>query len=146
MNRITTDKPVSEMGMVELAHNSCYPQDGMARYRDYELDIDARALARKLMVTYGVWNAEEDADLLADDNAFDDAIGEYLSDSMDGLSGFIALFYRNLWAQADLWARLKAYEDLGITPEQMIEIDQLYTEKCREVAELKGRCKNEDLS
>lgn len=35
--------------------------------------------------------------------------------------------------------RLAAYEDLGITPEQIQEIDKLYAEKCREVAELKKK-------
>lgn len=33
--------------------------------------------------------------------------------------------------------RLAAYEDLGVTPEQIKEIDRLYAEKCREVVELK---------
>ena len=32
--------------------------------------------------------------------------------------------------------RLAQYEDLGLTPEQIREIDRLYAEKCREVAEL----------
>lgn len=35
---------------------------------------------------------------------------------------------------------LAEYEDLGVTPEQIREIDRLYAEKCREVVELK-RCK-----
>ena len=34
---------------------------------------------------------------------------------------------------------LKPYEDTGLTPEQIREIDRLYTEKCREVAELQQR-------
>lgn len=34
---------------------------------------------------------------------------------------------------------LKAYEDTGLTPEQIREIDRLYTEKCREVAGLRQR-------
>ena len=34
---------------------------------------------------------------------------------------------------------LKAYEETGLTPEQIREIDRLYTEKCREVAELRQR-------
>lgn len=34
---------------------------------------------------------------------------------------------------------LKNYEDTGLTPEQIREIDRLYTEKCREVAELRQR-------
>lgn len=42
MERLTTNKDVSKMGMYELAHNSCYIKDGKARYRDYDLDVDAR--------------------------------------------------------------------------------------------------------
>ena len=32
------------------------------------------------------------------------------------------------------WA-LKEYEDLGLTPDQIKEVDRLYSEKCKEVAE-----------
>lgn len=35
--------------------------------------------------------------------------------------------------------RLANYEETGLTPEQIREIDRLYTEKCREVAELRQR-------
>lgn len=34
---------------------------------------------------------------------------------------------------------LKAYEDTGLTPEQIREIDRLYAEKCRELAKLRQR-------
>ena len=34
-------------------------------------------------------------------------------------------------------AKLKEYEALGLTPDQIREVDRLYSEKCREVAELK---------
>ena len=34
---------------------------------------------------------------------------------------------------------LAAYEDTGLTPGQIREIDRLYEEKCREVAELRQR-------
>ena len=33
--------------------------------------------------------------------------------------------------------RLASYEDLELTPEQIREVDRLYAEKCKEVAELK---------
>lgn len=56
MHRLTIDKPVCKMSMIELAHNSCYIKDGKI--------------------------------------------------------GLIAVFYRNLWAMADLRERLKKYEDL----------------------------------
>lgn len=50
MERLTTNKEVTGMSMTELAYNCCYAKDRAARYRDYGLDIDARDLARKLMV------------------------------------------------------------------------------------------------
>ncbi len=31
MSRLTTNKPVDEMSMLELAYNSCYTKDGKAR-------------------------------------------------------------------------------------------------------------------
>ncbi len=37
--------------------------------------------------------------------------------------------------------RLAEYERTGITPEQIIEIDKLYTEQCREIAALKDQIK-----
>lgn len=47
MERLTTNKNVSEMGMFKLALNCCYiTQDGNTRYRDYAKDIDARDFAR----------------------------------------------------------------------------------------------------
>ena len=39
----------------------------------------------------------------------------------------------------DLVDRLSEYEDTGLTPEQIRQIDDLYAEKCREVAELRKR-------
>lgn len=36
---------------------------------------------------------------------------------------------------ADLRERLKAYEDIGLTPEQLREVDRLYAEKCKELAD-----------
>ena len=37
--------------------------------------------------------------------------------------------------------RLRQYEDTGLTPDQICEIDKLYAEKCREVAELRKTAK-----
>ena len=50
MERLTTNKSVADMSMIELAHNSCYADDERnARYRDYEMEMDARDFARNLM-------------------------------------------------------------------------------------------------
>ena len=134
MKRLTSDKPVSEMGMVELAHNSCYIRDGKARYRDYDLDEDARVLARMLFKDHVNWD-----DGITCDADFDEWMADFLQSGMDSTEGLIALFYRNLWAMAELRERLKVYEDTGLTPEQMIEMDRLYAEKCEEVEGLKRK-------
>ena len=113
MERLTSNGNVSEIGMAELAHNACYyGEDGLARYRDCDTDIDARELARKLMVMYGVWDPEDDRVLLEDDQEFDYAMEDCPYEIMDGIEGLIAVFYRNLQAMAELRERLKYYEDL----------------------------------
>ena len=66
MERLTTNKDVSEMGMYELAHNCCYCKDSIARYRDFENDIDARDLAREL-----AWSLA-DIELSSYDDNFDE--------------------------------------------------------------------------
>ncbi len=130
MERLTNNKKASEMSMYELAHNSCYAEDGRARYRDYEIDIDARELTIKLLEQY----ADIPNEFTGDDD-FDDFMLESLQYSTDSILGLITVFYRNLWAMADLREQLKGYEDIGLTPWQFKEIDKLYSEKCRELAD-----------
>ena len=95
------------MSMVELAHNSCYVDDeGNARYRDYEMEMDARDFARNLMTTL------TKNELPVDDAEFDEEILDNLTiDPFSDIRGLIALFYRNLWTMADLREKLAAYED-----------------------------------
>ena len=107
MERLTTNKSVADMSMIELAHNSCYADDERnARYRDYDMEMDARDFARNLMVTL----AKDE--LPVDDAEFDEEILDNLTiDPFSDVRGLIALFYRNLWAMADLREKLKYYED-----------------------------------
>lgn len=103
MERLTSNKKVFDMSMIELAHNSCYADDKRnARYRDYDLDIDSRQLVRNLMKDM----CDEDLSGMSDEE-FDEYMGEMLSVEMDSLVGLLALFYRNLWAMADLREKLK---------------------------------------
>lgn len=115
MERLTSNKKVSDMSMIELAHNSCYADDERnARYRDYEMDMDARDFARNLMVTL----AKDEMPI--SDTEFDEEILDDLAiDPFSDVRGLIALFYRNLWAMANLRETLKNYEDLGYTPEEL---------------------------
>ena len=110
MERLTSKKNVSEMGMFELAHNSCYIKDGKARYRDFELDINVRDLIRKIAVKFNIF--ENGCAELIDDESFDETLLDCLQYSYETKEGLIALFYRNLWAMADLHDKLKEYEDL----------------------------------
>ena len=133
MNRLTLNKPVSEMTMTELAHNSCFSKGGYAFYRDFDREINARQFARELANTFYY-------ELPYDDEEFDYEIMDDLPVTENvSKRELIALFYRNLWAQAELYEHLKSYEDTGLTPEQIIEIDKLYAEKCRELAEEKKK-------
>ena len=108
MKRLTMDN-LEEMGMFSLAHNCCYiDENGNTRYRDFEIDIDARELAKGLLkeMTEGKVSFESDED-------FYDWMGCYIGE--DGICtprGLIATFYQNLWAMAELRERLKYYEDL----------------------------------
>lgn len=107
MERLTTNKSVSDMSMVELAHNSCYvDSEGNARYRDYEMEMDARDFARNLMVTL------TKDELPVDDTEFDEEILDNLTiDPFSDVRGLIAVFYRNMWAMAGLREKLKRDED-----------------------------------
>ena len=107
MERLTTNKSVADMSMIELAHNSCYVDDeGNARYRDYEMEMDARDFARNLMTTL------TKNELPVDDAEFDEEILDNLTiDPFSDIRGLIALFYRNLWTMADLREKLATYED-----------------------------------
>lgn len=132
MDRLTLNN-IKDMGMWELAHNCCYIKDGLARYRDFELDIDARELAGKLLKDYA-----EDDGAYESEEGFDDWMVDCLQYGIDTIEGVIALFYRNLWAMADLHENLRKYEDTGLTPEQIKEIDTLFHEKCVEVSSYKA--------
>lgn len=107
MNRLTTNKEVSEMNIYELAHNSCYVKDGKARYRDFEDDFDSRQLAIKLLEKY----ADIPNEFTCDED-FDDFMMDSLQYGTGDMLGLIAVFYRNLWAMADLRETLKRFEDL----------------------------------
>lgn len=107
MERLTSNKEVWRMGMYELAHNSCYAKDGLARIRDFEGDYDARELAINLLEKY----ADIPNDFTCDDD-FDEFMLDSLQYGTDSILGLIALFYQKLWAMADLRETLKEYEDL----------------------------------
>lgn len=108
MERLTTNKEVTDMSMLELAHNCSYVDaERNTRYRDFEMEMDARDFARNLMVTL------TKDELPLDKTEFDEEILDNLTiDPFSDVRGLIAVFYRNLWAMADLREKLKCYEDV----------------------------------
>ena len=91
MERLTKNKSVADMSMIELAHNSCYVDDECnARYRDYNLDVDSRWLVRNLAKDI----CGEDFKDLSDEEV-DEYMASMLSVGIDSKIGCLALFYRN---------------------------------------------------
>ena len=150
MKRLTMDN-LEEMGMFSLAHNCCYiDENGNTRYRDFEIDIDARELAKGMLkeMTEGAVSFESDED-------FDDWMGCYIGE--DGICtprGLIATFYQNLWGMAELREKLKYYEDLEEqgrllvlpeTPEDKGEIDKVdWSAMQKALEEYEERVKQEE--
>lgn len=130
MKRLTVNKDTKDMTMVELAHNCCYVKDGEAWYRDYDKDISARDFIRRIMVKHGYWKENEDGILasqeLLKDETFDDIMIDLLQFGEEDREGLIALFYRNLWAMAELRDTLKAYEDTGLYPVRIKMLNSMY--------------------
>ncbi len=50
-------------------------------------------------------------------------------------SGYTDLLEEIAERFANYEQRLKAFEDIGLTPKQLTEVDRLYAEKCRELAD-----------
>lgn len=107
MERLTTNKNVSEMGMLELALNCCYiAEDGNARYRDYEIDVDGRDFIRDITAYLA-----KDVLPLQDESFDEEMMEDLIIDPSTDVRGLIAVFYRNMWAMAELREKLKRYED-----------------------------------
>lgn len=126
MSRLTINKETSDMSMFELSHNSCYVKEGRTRYRDYETDIDARELTKLLLKEV----AEENNQFNSEDE-FDEKMLDYLTYGINTKEGLIAVFYREVWAMADLRERLNMYENLE-EQDRLIKLpctigDTLYT-------------------
>ena len=111
MKRMTTEKPVKEMNMMELAHNCMYAKDGWARYRDFEIDMDLRDFIRK-------FSEAEGSELPDDNETLDDILMDNLQYGINDPDGRTALVYRLMWAMAELREALMRYEDTYLADEE----------------------------
>lgn len=107
MERLTTNKSVSEMGIVDLAYNCCFAKDGEAFYKDFNKEISLRDFIRMLYKNHLGIDIPEGVE------EFDDYIITDLEFGPDfDVDGVIAFLYHMMWSKADLYERLKRYEDL----------------------------------
>lgn len=123
MHRLTSNKQVKDMRLVELLHNDVFikkDKDGknIAWYRDYDREIDSRELIKELFKCNNINPGEE---FFTDDEFFDEYMLDALQDGLNTLEGIIAVLYQQLWSKCDLRETLKTYEDLDMTPEQIRE-------------------------
>ena len=140
MERLTTNKSVADMSMIELAHNSCYADDERnARYRDYNLDVDSRWLVRNLAKDI----CGEDFKDLSDEEG-DEYMASMLSVGIDSTIGLLALFYRNIWAMADLREKLKDYEDAEEQGRYIKLPEKVEETEYRECVHTRTKCHHEN--
>lgn len=115
MERLTTNKSVADMSMIELAHNSCYADDECnARYRDYNLDVDSRWLVRNLAKDI----CGEDFNGLSDEE-----VDEYM---------------------ADLREKLKYYEDSEEQGRYIKLPEKIEEKEYRECVHTRTKCHHEN--
>lgn len=126
--RKTTDKPVSDMGMYELALNNCFAKDHQAYFRDFSEEVSTRDIIRQIAKTLNC--AEMFDEEILDNDAFDTMMYEWLEDGIEEKTGVLALLSELMWAKAELYAKLKRYEDA----EERGEIGRVLVVHGRDVA------------
>lgn len=109
MNRLTINKKVNKMNMLELTHNCMYIKDKWSWYRDYDIDESLIDFIVEISHKLG-------GNIVTADSGDNEAISEELWDNLnygyDNIDGIIALLYTRLAALANLRQKLAEYEDL----------------------------------
>lgn len=102
--RKTSEKPTAEMCSYELTLNNCYIDKKNAMYRDFEESRDIRSLIRDIAKSMRVY-------LTDDPELLDTMLFDYLEDELDTTFGVLGLLYSLLWSKAELYEKLKKYEE-----------------------------------
>ena len=105
-NRLTLNNPVSEMGMSELWMNNCFAKDGWAMYRDFDGESDLLQFIKRVAEDMGVEIAID-----YDNDYFCDMLFDWLEDGLDSKTGLLAFLYHMMVSKAELYEKLKRYED-----------------------------------
>lgn len=93
----------------------------------------------KLMIKFNGNYVPRKLCAIARDGEIDDIDGcsDYCEDGCNGECSICAI--------QECFNKLAEYEDIGLTPEQLIEVDKLYAELCKELAEYKKLGTPEEL-
>lgn len=118
MRRLTRNDITEEIGTYELAHNCTFIRDGETWYRDFEHEIRLRDMMREIIRNHSHYDEQCDDDELLDEVLFENLMYPAGND----IDGLIAVFNMLAWSHSDLRERLKQYEDIGLTPEQVLEL------------------------
>ena len=132
MKRLTVNNITEETGTYELAHNCTFIRDGETWYRDFDHEIRLRDMMREIIKNHSQYGEQCDDDEILDEILFENL--QYPADDIDGL---IAMFSMLAWSHSDLREKLKAYEDTGLTPEQVQQLKERDTEKRLDIS---SRC------
>lgn len=131
----TTNKPTAEMCSYELMLNNCYIDNENAMYRDFFESRDIHSLIRDIAKSMRVY-------LTDDPELLDITLFDYLDSELDTTDWVLGLLYALLWSKAELYEKLKRYEDaeergeIGYIPrwipvtERVPDIDALVLTYC----------------
>lgn len=127
MKRLTTDTPKSNL---HTALNLFYAKDGQAWVRgggsapEYE-DATLNDYIRKAIKQVATCPPMFDE---LDDEKLAEVMADWCMDEIESHEGIIGMLYTAGWVCAELRARLKMYEDTGLTPDQVAErLKSVYT-------------------
>ncbi|WP_283606525.1 hypothetical protein [Faecalispora anaeroviscerum] len=140
MERLTTDNPQSNM---ESAHNIFSIKEGTTVCC---LTEDSHEIT---LYDFMRHCAEVLHCSISYDDESDDDIGEFLTDQLfDGLNspeGILAHFFTTAWAFSELRAKLKAYEDTGLSPEEVIQVNDFSHSQCARLLAENAKLKENQL-
>lgn len=116
MNRLTTDNPQDN---TETALNLFFAKDGQTWVRGYGLDEKHPDISLNDLVRLIAGQHNLDMAQSRDDEEVGEEMAELLMEGTETPEGVVALLYCAGWVCAELRARLMAYEDTGMTPEEI---------------------------
>lgn len=104
--RMTSGNPKEAMENNEWMLNNCYAEGGKAMYRDHDGEYDIRHLIVEIAKTLSIHINATSPD------ALDFMLFDWLEDGIESRYGVLALLYNLLWSKAELYEKLKRYEDV----------------------------------